>query len=158
VKGKALINAPYGANTTPAVQIGAVSSPYASGSDVTVSFFVPKLATTGPLTVIGYNRQLVTSSTPFRIVPPAPTAYYQDGATAAQAGMKVRFIGRLAEVTKISFTGGVELTTGWTASPIYNDGSCQDLLEVAIPQGAKSGPVTFTNPRGTATASVWIVP
>jgi hypothetical protein len=40
-----------------------------------------------------------------------------------------------------------------------NDGSCQDLLEVQIPPGAKTGPVTFTNPRGTATAPyVYIVP
>ena len=57
----------------------------------------------------------------------------------------LRFKGRLRDVTKVTFGGGVELTSGWTATPIINDSSCQDLMEITVPTGASSGPVIFTN-------------
>jgi len=155
IRGKALINDPRPTgNTSPTVAIGAVASPYASGSNSQISFFVPKMASSGPVTVKGYN-QTVSSSAPFRIVTPRPTAYPQGGSVSI--GQRAQYVGRLLEVTKVSFTGGVELTQGWTVGPIYNDGSCQDLLEVPIPAGAKTGPVTFTNPTGTVTSSINIV-
>jgi hypothetical protein len=134
--------------------MGPATSPYASGSNSKISFYVPKGATTGPVTVKGYNQQ-VASSMPFRIIAPRPTAYLQ-GTGAVRVGEEARFTGRLLEVTKVSFAGGVELTEGWEAMPI--SGSCQDLLKVVVPPGAQTGPVTFTNPAGTATSSISVAP
>jgi hypothetical protein len=159
VLGRALINdpSPGGGTTSAIVTMGPATSPFAAGSNSRINFTVPKSAVTGPVTVKGVNQQ-VTSAMPFRIVAPRPTAYLQ-GAGQVRVGESVRFTGRLLEVTKISFTGGVDLTGGWNAMPIANSGSCQDLLDVVVPPGAQSGPITFTNPAGSvATGSISVVP
>ena len=70
----------------------------------------------------------------------------------------MQFVGRLEEVTQVAFTGGVALTQGWTVSPISNSRGCEDLVQVAIPPGATTGPVTFTNPAGSTTSYLTIVP
>lgn len=158
VLGRALINdpSPGGGTTSAIVTMGPATSPYAVGSNSRINFTVPRSAVTGPVTVKGFGQQ-VTSPMPFRIVAPRPTAYLQSAGTV-RVGESVRFTGRLQEVTKVSFAGGVELTQGWNAMPIYNSGSCQDVLDVVVPPGAQTGPVTFTNPAGTATSNISVAP
>jgi large repetitive protein len=159
VLGRALINdpSPGGGTTSAIVTMGPATSPFAAGSNSRMNFTVPKSAVTGPVTVKGVNQQ-VTSPMPFRIVAPRPAAYLQSSGPI-RVGESVRFTGRLLEVTKISFAGGVELTQGWNAMPIYNSGSCQDVLDVVVPPGAQTGPITFTNPAGSVTTgSIGVAP
>ena len=159
VRGRALINDPSvgGGTTTATVTMASATgapatSPFASGSNSQISFYIPKWAITGPVTVKGLNQQ-ITSPMPFRIIAPRPTAYLQS-TWPVRVGEEARFTGRLQEVTKVSFAGGVEVTQGWEVMPIGNSGSCQDLLKVVVPPGAQSGPVTFTNPAGTVTSTI----
>jgi len=72
------------------------------------------------------------------------------------------FFGHLREVTKVAFAGGAELNQGWTVlpappgTPQYHRDPCFDRLEILVPATAVSGPVTFTNPRGSVSVNLTI--
>jgi hypothetical protein len=156
-RGVGLLGTASGGNVQPVVLIGNVQVPTVSASATHVSFAITKDATTGPVTIRAQGQQAV-SSAPFRIVAPQPTAQLQSAPTPIRPGSTLQFIGRLEEVTKVSFAGGVEVTQGWTVMPIANSHSCQDLFRIEVPAGAASGAVTFTNPKGTTSVHVAIVP
>jgi hypothetical protein len=157
VRGVGLLGTASGGNVQPVVLIGNVQVPTVSASATHVGFAITKDATTGPVTVRAQGQQAV-SSAPFRIVAPQPTAQLQNAPSPIRPGSTLQFVGRLQEVTKVSFAGGVEVTQGWTVMPIANSNSCQDLFRIEVPPGAASGPVTFTNPKGTTSLHLAIVP
>lgn len=156
-RGRGLISTLPGGSSQPTVLIGNVQLPIIHATETAVGFALTKDARTGPITVRGNGQQAV-SPMPFRIVAPAPTAQLQGGQGSRPVGATVQFVGRLEEVTQVAFTGGVALTQGWTVSPIGNSRGCEDLFQIAIPPGATTGPVTFTNPAGSTTSYLTIVP
>lgn len=157
VKGVGLATPP-GSNFTPVVDLGPVRSPNAYQQTIReIGFSIPKGATTGPVKLKVYGGDL-TSPMPFRIVAPMPSAYIEAFPPTVRPGSVLKFKGRLQEVTKVSFTGAAELTQGWTVTPIPNESMCMDLMEITVPPGATSGPVTFTNAAGTATHNLQMTP
>jgi len=160
-----------GIGLLPPMQVGAVPVTEIGGGDTVITFRVPRLppGVSSGFIRVGPGLGLV-STTPFRVLAPAPTASLPppdpsggpSTSTIWAGSTRLSFVGHLREVTKVTFAGGVELNQGWTVlpappgTPQYHRDPCLDRLEILVPAAAVSGPVTFTNPRGSVSVNLTI--
>ena len=128
--------------TTPGVKIGAFVVPLASitSSATQLTFPVPLGAVTGKIMVTTADGSATSAATLTVVQPPRATSF----APAAAV------VGTLITVTGTNMTGAtlVTFTGGATAAPTVVTGATS--LKVVVPEGALTGPVSVTNPTGTA--------
>jgi IPT/TIG domain-containing protein/flagellar hook capping protein FlgD len=120
---------------------GALASTFMVDSDTTLRAMVPAGATSGPISVIN-PAGTATSAASFTvtvIVPPAITAFTP---STGPVGAEVTIQGTgFAATSAVAFNG--------TAAVFSVEGDT--VLRATVPQGATSGPISVTNPAGSAT-------
>jgi hypothetical protein len=128
--------------TTPGVKIGAFVVPLASitPSATQLTFPVPLGAVTGKIMVTTADGSATSAATLTVVQPPRATSF---APAAAVVGTLITVTGtNMTGATQVTFTGGA------TAVPTVVTGATS--LKVVVPEGALTGPVSVTNPIGTA--------
>jgi hypothetical protein len=136
----------------PSVKVGTFAIPGASAVSSTpteLRFRVPLPAVTGKISVKTLDGTATSLASLTVIYTPKPTSF---APASAAVGAVVTIRGtNLMAATDVTFTGGVSaVPTAVTATS----------LQVMVPAGTLTGPVTVTNPAGTAatTASLKVLP
>jgi hypothetical protein len=128
--------------TTPGVKIGTFVVPSVSitSSATRLTFPVPLGAVTGKIMVTTADGSATSAATLTVVQPPRATSF---APAAAVVGTLITVTGtNMTGVTLVTFTGGA------TAVPTVVTGATS--LKVVVPEGALTGPVSVTNPTGTA--------
>jgi hypothetical protein len=130
---------------TTSVRFNGISAIFNIVDPETITATVPVGATTGPITVTN-PAGTATSGTPF-VVPQTPSIS-SFSPTAGTVGTSVTILGvNFVEVTDVRFNG---VNASFTVnSPTQ--------ITATVPAGATTGPITVTNPAGTATSSASFV-
>jgi hypothetical protein len=127
--------------TTPTVRIGAFVVPSGSitSSSTQVSFPVPLGAVTGKIMITTVDGT-ATSATDLTVQQPPRAVSFAPAAAMVGAGINITGT-NLTGANLVTFTGGATaLPTAVTAT----------TLHVVVPDNALTGPVTVTNPTGSA--------
>jgi hypothetical protein len=127
--------------TTPGVKIGAFVVPLASitSSATQLTFPVPLGAVTGKIVVTTVDGSATSAATLTVVQPPRATSF---APAAAVVDTLITVTGtNMANATLVTFTGGA---TAVPSAPTATS------LKVVVPEGALTGPVSVTNPIGTA--------
>ena len=124
------------------MKIGAFVVPLASitSSATQLTFPVPLGAVTGKVMVTTADGSATSTATLTVVQPPRATSF---APAAAVVGTLITVTGtNMTDATLVTFTGGA------TAAPTVVTGATS--LKVVVPEGALTGPVSVTNPIGTA--------
>ncbi|HYR10735.1 MAG TPA: hypothetical protein VEQ60_23355, partial [Longimicrobium sp.] len=133
-----------GRNFTPfegVVRFNGVVSTYNASSTTRIDTVVPSNASTGPVSVDGFN-----SPFNFTVLAPSPAPTIQGFSPAAgRPGDVVNVTGtNLDKVTEVRFNG------------VRSDGIfafSTNILQATVPQGATTGPISVSGPSGSATSA-----
>jgi hypothetical protein len=125
-----------------AVKFNGTAGSFTVDSDVQITATVPSGATTGPIKV-KTPTTAATSTTNFTVTAsPAPTIS-GFSPTSGPAGTNVT-------ITGTSFTGATTVNFNGTTAPFTLNSDTQ--ITATAPSGATTGPISVTNPGGTATS------
>ncbi|HET6386077.1 MAG TPA: IPT/TIG domain-containing protein, partial [Armatimonadota bacterium] len=139
-----------GFSTVTSAAVNGVNASFQIHTDSSMNVTVPNSATTGPISVTNPGGT-ATSATNFTVLPvPAPTIS-SFSPTSGSVGTDVTIQGTgFATTTSVQFNG--TSTTNFLA---HNN----DVMDVIVPVGASTGPITVINPAGSGTsASDFVVP
>ncbi len=128
---------------TSSVTFGDVSGSFAATSDTQIVATVPPQALTGPIRVTA-SEGTATSSGSF-IVAPRITSF----------NPSIGFSGATITITGANFTGVTDVSFNGTAAAFLVKSHV--LLLALVPSSATSGPITVTNPGGSAVSDPFTV-
>nr|WP_249355532.1 IPT/TIG domain-containing protein [Chloracidobacterium sp. D] len=122
------------------VRFNGVAATFTVNSNTQITATVPAGATTGPITVTN-PAGTATSSTNFVVIlPPTITSF---SPTSGPVGTSVT-------ITGTNFTGTTDVRFNGVAATFTVNSNTQ--ITATVPAGATTGPITVTNPAGTATS------
>ena len=126
---------------TQAVTFNAVSAAFTVVADTMLQATVPAGASTGPIAMTNADGT-GTSAEVFTVIAPPTISFFTPG--SGPVGTHVAVYGtHLATTQTVTFNGA---PGGFTVD-------ADTLLRATVPGGATSGPITVTNPAGTATSA-----
>ncbi|QUW01564.1 IPT/TIG domain-containing protein [Chloracidobacterium sp. MS 40/45] len=127
------------------VRFNGINASFTVNSPTQITATVPAGATTGPITVTNPAGTATSSASFVVILPPTITGF---SPTSAPVGASVT-------ITGTNFTGTTSVRfNGITAVFTLNSNT---QITATVPAGATTGPITVTNPAGTATSSTGFV-
>jgi Big-like domain-containing protein/K319-like protein/IPT/TIG domain-containing protein len=127
--------------TTQTVKFNSVSASFTVVADTILQATVPAGATTGPIAVTN-PAGTATSAAAFTVIVPPTISFFTPSAGTAGATVAIHGT-HFASAQTVKFNG---VSASFTVV-------ADTMMQATVPAGASTGPITVTNPAGTATSA-----